>query len=69
MSKVMSSTYNFNQLFIFFRTCSGLILTSYNRFDADNSFKETLSPAINEYNIHKKRFTLDDKFKGYNFSF
>ena len=63
----MSSTYNFNQLFIFFRTCSGLILTSYNRFDADNSFKETLSPAINEYNIHKKRFNIDDKFKGKTF--
>ena len=48
-----------------FRTCSGLILTSYSRIDQDNSFKEILSLAIDEYKIHKKRFILAEKFKGY----
>ena len=46
-----------------FRTCFGLILTSYNRHDADNPFKEKLSLAIDTYtyNLHKKRFTIQDK--------
>ena len=51
-------------LFIF-RICSGLILTRYSRFDPDNSFKEKLSLAINEYNNHKKIFALSEKFKGF----
>ena len=48
-----------------FRTCSGLILTSYNRIDSDSSFKETLYLAINEYNHHKNMFQWDEEFKGY----
>ena len=38
-----------------------MILTSYNRFDSDNSYEEELSVAINQYNIHKKRFFLGDQ--------
>ena len=39
-----------------------MILTSYNRFDSDSSYEEELSVAINQYNIHKKRFILGDKW-------
>ena len=46
-----------------FRTCSGLILTSYNRFIPDKSFKEKLSQAIYTYNLHKKKFSVNKRIK------
>ena len=40
-----------------------MILTNYNiqnnKFDSDRSFKEELSLAIDEYNRHKKMFSLN----------
>ena len=44
-----------------FRTCSGLILTSYIKLDPDNSFKEKLSLAIDAYNQHKQKFSVKEK--------
>ena len=37
-----------------------MILTSYNKFDPDKSFKEKLSLAINSYNLHKKKFSISE---------
>ena len=65
MSKVIVKDIKCQIMSIMFRSCSGLILTSYSKTDPDNSFKEILSLAIDEYNIHKKRFILAEKFKGY----
>ena len=45
---------------IYFRTCSGLILTSYNKLDPDQSFRQKLSLAIDAYNKHKQSFSIKE---------
>ena len=45
-----------------FRTCSGLILTSYNKLDPDQSYKQRLSLAIDAYNQHKQKFSVKGNF-------
>ena len=45
---------------IYFRTCSGLILTSYNKLDPDQSFRQKFSLAIDAYNQHKQGFSIKE---------
>ena len=47
------------------RSCSGLTLTSYNKYDQkDSQFENRLTKSIDQYKEFKKQFKLDYKFKG-----
>ena len=48
-----------------FRSCSGLTLTSYNKYDLkDSQLEKQLTKSIDQYKEFKKQFKLDYKFKG-----
>ena len=51
--------------YLAFRSCSGLTLTSYNKYDQkDSKLEKQLTKSIDQYKKFKKQFKLDYKFKG-----
>ena len=50
-----------------FRLCSGLIVTSYAKYHPDESYKTSMSKAIQQYEDYKKIYVVDEdegNFKG-----
>ena len=48
----------------FFSACSGIVLTSYNKYDPNRHFERKMTQTILKYLKFKKITRFNDKYKG-----
>ena len=53
-------------LTFFYRSCSGLIISSFSKHVPDETFKRRMSKSIEQYKRYKKMLELPKKFMGKN---